>query len=725
MKEFNIEEINIQKKNQEEDYDLADLLTGEYMKGLDKNSLVKPNAELEGDEYVQFPNGDVMKIKGPDHEQGGVDTNIPDGTKIVSKSLYLTGPQAKRLEKITGYKFSVKDSYAKAIDKFVNKIGLEELYEQQEDYIKKVEDISKDDKMDENTKRINLGFLGEKINEIEKAKQPLEKEKMNFFSRVFDMQEIEKGASGNPDNFKFGGISSKNISKVAEKLGLGEDVVTAVINKNTPKFPDGGKFSSKARPNTFSSLQREYQHSNKTTYGQEKDPDTILANLYYNFPDIIGSQEGIGQYLDQESLAKGVVKFKGGLDLGKEQQLILDMQEKVDARMKQSAETIIANPELFDEQTFKLAEEYKKKETFSGRYDKSAELESRVRAYDSKLGDFTSGRFALGLDLVTPEEQKSLKNMGITTLNQITPETMKNLSPATQDKLNKIKEVQKDNSDFFLDTYTPENAQPETVETRDTGKGVNNPDPTAGLTDFMADFQVKKENPKMFYMPENRPLPPSALQVGTMIDNQLQRMDPVRIGIDQNLQEAATTISSISNQLSDLPPSQRAASLAALMATTQDGINKAIVDVNRTNAQNQAETELFNINQATSEEQARSQNILSFEQRALTAQAKTEEDIRNYYDYNRKVALNNFQNQQQLNLLDQMTPDYDLNFFGTGVEYNPSYFYQLYDERNPVPSNYNDVQPDDLTKKALVERELARNSAVTNAMMEYYKSQNK
>lgn len=40
--------------------------------------------EVEGDEIVQTPNGFIGKVKGPKHEQGGVQTNLPDGTKIFS-----------------------------------------------------------------------------------------------------------------------------------------------------------------------------------------------------------------------------------------------------------------------------------------------------------------------------------------------------------------------------------------------------------------------------------------------------------------------------------------------------------------------------------------------------------------------------------------------------------------------------------------------------------------
>ena len=43
--------------------------------------------EVEGGEVMETPNGEVMEIKGPDHEQGGVKGQLPRGTDIFSKRL--------------------------------------------------------------------------------------------------------------------------------------------------------------------------------------------------------------------------------------------------------------------------------------------------------------------------------------------------------------------------------------------------------------------------------------------------------------------------------------------------------------------------------------------------------------------------------------------------------------------------------------------------------------
>ena len=68
-----------------------------------------PNAEVEGDEVVQTPQGQVATIQGPTHEQGGVDMNLDPGTRVYSD----------RLKGADGIKFSEKaDAIRKRMGKF-------------------------------------------------------------------------------------------------------------------------------------------------------------------------------------------------------------------------------------------------------------------------------------------------------------------------------------------------------------------------------------------------------------------------------------------------------------------------------------------------------------------------------------------------------------------------------------------------------------------------------
>ena len=47
--------------------------------------------EVEGDEVAQAPNGNMMQFNGPSHEEGGIDTQLPQGTDIYSDRLSIDG----------------------------------------------------------------------------------------------------------------------------------------------------------------------------------------------------------------------------------------------------------------------------------------------------------------------------------------------------------------------------------------------------------------------------------------------------------------------------------------------------------------------------------------------------------------------------------------------------------------------------------------------------------
>lgn len=55
------------------------------------NSGTTGSIEVEGKEVLETPAGQTTKVKGPSHEAGGVDANVPDGTKIYSDRIKVAG----------------------------------------------------------------------------------------------------------------------------------------------------------------------------------------------------------------------------------------------------------------------------------------------------------------------------------------------------------------------------------------------------------------------------------------------------------------------------------------------------------------------------------------------------------------------------------------------------------------------------------------------------------
>ncbi len=716
-KGFDIGKIEVKDSNK----NIEKLLTGDVEAGLQKGDPRKPNAEIEGDEFVKYPNGNVKRAEGPKHESGGIKVNLPENTEVVSDSIHLTKSEVKKLSEEFEVTLSTKDTYASALDKYSKKIGLTKLNDEQEEIFSVLKKEIEKKAIDKGTSQINNEYLSKKIYDIESKKKPLEDKRKDFFDTVFKIQESKK-KENKEGEFKYGGVQEEAFQNLLKKYNLSEEEGRRAMN-NLPIFDKGGditkqieegnnpqeiyknlrnsavngdisdeeyrnlltkyysKFPQENKSgkvklrgtyvnNEFKDEERIYQRSNKTNYGTEKDPLTIIKNLYENFPDIISDESVFGKYIDKEAIKNGEFKFKEGLPLNKEQEAVLEFQRRADKRMRASANDIINNPEDFNEETVKKAQEYLKTETFVEDGSKAKTPEERIRLYDKKMGNFTSGRYSLKLDLVTPEEKDLLKSKGIYTANQITPEILSQLSPSSQNRVKRLQEIKGKDSDYNINVYTPEE---EVVDPQGQPEGPITP---------KIDLSTRQKRARAFYTPDQSVLPPGGQQPEMLVTNRFQRIDPIKIGIDRQLQSGAENRNFLASQIDFLPPAQRAAAMASLLSTTQTGENEAIFGANVTNAQNQSAAEQFNIGQSDRENIAQGSNLLNFEGRSLSAKAATEADLREYLRYNHNVAMNNFSNAQQLNLISNLTPDYSLDYYGMGVNYDPYYDFQIKNNDN-------------------------------------------
>lgn len=689
MKSFEISQIEMEDDRDQPS--MEKLLTGEYIKGLKPTSPIEANSEMEGGEYVKFPDGTTQKVVGPDHEDGGVKMNIPDDTRVISDTLKLTPRQVKKLNKEFDLNLSVKHTFAEAIEKYSKKIGLKRLNDDQEALFGQLKE-SMNKKTSEGTRRVNDEFLNKKINDIEQKKQLKEKVRSQFFDTVFDMQESTKPKEKvETDKFEYGGISKSNFTALCKKHGLTEDQGRALLKREfqPEMFEDGGEkgptdggggsFKVRAESNKFSGQERDKQHNTDKGFGEvnSQNLEETLKELYRNFPDIVSKSDVFDIRVDEN----GNFQYNSNINFSKQSQEVEKFQKEAKSRMEATADVVLKNPDKFDEESVNSAKRFKEQEVFTD----GADL---VTGIDKKYGNFTSGRFNLGLDVVTPQELEELSTKGITTVNQLTSALSTGeikLSPETEKRLKDVQEIQKGtNADFILD---PISSSPITEDVpaspgaEATTPPVVAPDPTANIDNLIQE-PVNNGSERFFAMPDQSTLPPSALQTGTKVTNTFGRIDPIRVGIESNLAEIATQRQSVAETLSELPSPARASALSTLLASSQKAANDAITSTNKINAQNESSAELFNIGQSDRENIAESNNRLSYEARALTAQAKTEEELRNYFEYNKEVALNNWANQQRLNLLSSLYPDYKLNTRGTAIDFAPESKFTLSDS-NP------------------------------------------
>jgi hypothetical protein len=64
-------------------------------------------AEVEGKEVMETPDGEVAEFKGPSHEQGGIDVNLPQGTDIYSDRISIDGKTMAEHKKKRERKFKI------------------------------------------------------------------------------------------------------------------------------------------------------------------------------------------------------------------------------------------------------------------------------------------------------------------------------------------------------------------------------------------------------------------------------------------------------------------------------------------------------------------------------------------------------------------------------------------------------------------------------------------
>jgi hypothetical protein len=749
MKGFDINKIEMGADSK---VPVEKLLSGEVIKGLSDKSQVQPTAELEGDEHLQFPDGTTQKVVGPSHEGGGVKMDIPDGTKILSKSIKLDKKDIKAFNKKYDLKLTTEDTYASALDKYIKKIGLSKLYKEQEDLFSVLKK-SKENTTSEGTSRVNEEYLSKKINNVEQRKQPLENEKSMFFDTLFDKQEYYKKPEDQAESFKYGGVTKSTFEKMCAKYGISPEEGMAVMgiqkfkyagvvggsdrfqtkvaedlynefqtntslkpedfkkklseansdgtlaggdyymlfNLLKDKFPDqiaptatAGTFTVSFNENKFKNLELDYQPVKGESYGNfEKSRKDIVVQLYRNFPDRVS--EELKDYVNIDKLKKGEVEFKKDLSFNTKNNLVLGLQEKMNSRMVASADAIINAPEgTFSPETIAQAKDYKERQTFIKKESltKDSTPEQRVRTYDAAMGDFSAGRYTPNIAVVQPEELKSLQGKGIYTLKQISDEDLKTLSPETQAKVTKAKSLLVGDADFSLNQYTPNVKAPEADKAP-----VKAPE-EGPIEDLVAKNYVKNPKyPRMFFHAAQTVLPPTPLQATYMGNIQTQYIDPTRIGIENNIQALNSQQQFVAKQLDSLPPSQRAAAMSNLLASTQTQVNDATTKANQINAQAENQAELFNIGQFDRNQQNKFNLENNYVNKMEQAQANLEDNLRRYFTFNQNVAIHNKASDDKLNLLSSIF-DFQPNFYANQIEFAPNSNYSM-EQVQSILDSYN------------------------------------
>jgi hypothetical protein len=453
--------------------------------------------------------------------------------------------------------------------------------------------------------------------------------------------------------YENGDITLQEVSQLQATLGGGTPSVEIMFN---PSFD-----ITRSR---FADLPAEKQKQGSTAFGSitKDNIEEVMLSLYKNFPDIVSSPKVFGvTYKD------GKVDWDRSLDFSKVSARVEQFQKLANKRMISSANTIANNPNMFSESQIKAANDFLEKETF-------LDEAGKVRSYDSKLGQFTSGRFNIGMDLVNPEELETLQSNGIFTVKKLQEELEKNpelISDNSKARLEKLIEVMDEDSDYALTDYTipvEEKQEEEEKEGDEIIDNINVP-------------QIRK-NLGYLNIPDYAPLPPSGLMGTYMPTSRFTEIDPVRIGIEQQIQTSADAMRAMGDQIKDLPPQQRAIVLAQFQAERGNQLNKAAYDANVWNAQQLQNVEMYNAGQKDRMFEADKADKLGYEMRMYTALANQEEEWKNFYDDAIRRAMNREMIKSSLGILSSVYPDVSLSPNLDDIVYDPSEVFNIQDSGN-------------------------------------------
>lgn len=161
--------------------------------------------EIEGQELIETPDGQVAEAKGPSHENGGIDIVLPEGTEVYSKRL--KGPDGK--------------SYAK----------------RKEAREKKVAKLTK--LFDKAPKDKALAKALERTKATNAKQDASDKKAMQFAQQLEQMknQMATGGTVGNPPYFDFSFLQNMG---VPQQTGTSDDYHGANPYKTSPTTDDGG-----------------------------------------------------------------------------------------------------------------------------------------------------------------------------------------------------------------------------------------------------------------------------------------------------------------------------------------------------------------------------------------------------------------------------------------------------------------------------------------------------
>ena len=724
------------------------LMSGDYTTGV--GSGMPANAEVEHGEYLQHNDSSVQKVLGKTHEEGGEPMMLDAGTRVVSDNLKIGKELSKEVNEFFGLKSKPTDTYAAIIDRYKKKNDIDDVEKREQEVLKKVE--KNENVKNATTKTLNSEYLNEQLHQIQDEKLGLQEKLSQFTDFVFKAQQEAKGepveaqvppeqTQPSPEEIEMlqqQAAMQQGVDSIAQQEGvmrdggIFEDERFKELLKNTdldeerarqlyqiyqnggyaglPIFADGGgkpkreteyfspekileeansspeaaaywaNFFRYTNVNKYALIDRDRQHFNKDSgvYGGIEESYQDRLKWYYD------NDNDMRKYIEKTD--KGFALKKG--------YTVLDFQRGYQEKLEKQAKRLQSKGYFKD----KEVEDVMKYLAFMDKQD-------TARGFDGKMGDFTSSRSFLAIPILKDEnELKIASENGINSLKQLVErEADLEKLGISKDSLQRAKDELQENGDLdlgltYLDPVTGEPAPPAEPEppTKEKGKPVT----------FDEDPEKRRRaigSLSGLLFPDQTPLTPDGVTAHLMVDRNYERLDPIKVSYEPQMVESQRVYNAAADNIASLPETQRAAVLANMMASTQQGLNNVIGQTALANQQNEMQTEQFNIQQSNNEENARAEDLLSFEQRQLMAWENT---LRDYNDWFEKVQQNRMlerQTQNQVALLNQLNDNYKYDINGRLVAVDNGERFSL--SKTNVPAA---TKTEAEVKKQLSEEELIK-----------------
>ena len=658
-------------------------LTGEYIYPLPKSMEDNANVEIEKGEYALVDGIEgPMEAKGERHEKGGTPVNIPSG-EIVSDYRTITEDFAAHVRENYGIKATPKDTYASLLDKFKNKIGLKQKYEDQEKIFNKL--TKNQDVKDKNTSNLNKSILSKYVSENQSEIDIMEQQFRGFADVVYKEQEDNKRNEKMDEFFREGGpIDIRQVRKMAKSVGLSEKEAKDLLYD---EYLEQRRIMAVGGPTKEDEdLARRRAELMRQTFGRSLDfaivdPRDVQSVL--NADTNINANQGL-QHRNNMGFGNATATARQNLiDVNRwarplESNNEFDVEGFQIGYNKQLNDIwSLANAGIISNAD--AAKAYRDQYGFWGQannaYDQGDNSAYNSFAIDNKFGNTTASRSFYSLSTVTPEQRRLLNEQGIQNYVDLfgdKGEQAKKILGSDYDKFQKMQDSGLfDNMDFVLGEYNQKPRKelgqaPMLEDLGDTSDPELNPIEYSAPTRVQRNPQEKKPtvsdisrngfNLGAIFPEVLRPMD-SGLTLEGLERHQAPRVDPVLRSADQYINELNRVTNAQMQALGDVPDSQRAAILSNLNAVAGDNIAKYINEVSLYNAQQINEADRFNEMAYVQTDDKNIAERQRYEAGALKAMAIADENRARYYDSINNEVQQKWNVQTSLNTIASIAPN--------------------------------------------------------------------